>query len=43
MTKIIEEAKKAIFDFDQNSKTEEKSVGLITPPSKDFKKSPPVQ
>jgi hypothetical protein len=44
MNKIIEEAKKAIFDFDQNSKTikEDKVIGLITPPAKDVKKSPPV-
>ena len=44
MDKIIQEAKKAIFDFDQNSKPikEDKVIGLVTPPAKDVKKSPPI-
>lgn len=43
MSKIIEEAKKAIFDFDQSSKRVDSHIGLITPPSKDIKNSPIVQ
>lgn len=44
--KIIDEAQKAILEFDLSAKitvhAEDKAIGLITPPAHGSKKSPPI-